>query len=683
MRVRSRSVSASGILVGPGSCRLVLERLEERDVPSITILIDYRYDLRANGGAGFFEDNPAARAVIERVAQELGQRVSANLSAIVPSGTNTWTATFFHPRTGQQVSISNPTVPANTIVVYVGGRAMPGPEAGVGGYGGYRWSGTSAWGNTIARRGWSGFAPWGGSIAFDTTENWHFGLTTEGLTRNQLDFYSVALHELGHVLGIGTAPQWSHQLQNGYFVGPHAVSVYGGPVPLSGGGHWAEGVAVAGQVTAMSPVINYGERRTWTSLDQAALRDVGWLAGAGVGSPVVPPTGAVPPPAPVPPLPPPPPSSVPPGRSVPPPVLIAGAGGRVDVYTAGPDGNLLPTGRSFVPFPGYGGPVRSAVADFNGDGVPDFAFVTAGGTASRVRVIDGATGGTLAGPQFVLGGFGGGAFLAAGDLDRDGRAELIVGADAGGWPTVEVYRLGDNRLTLTSGFLAFAVQNGGGVRVALGDVNRDGVPDLIVGSGRGLVPRVRVLDGGSVLSGRAVPLVPAFFPFGAGARVGVNVAAGDLDGDGHDEVIVSQDAGGTSRVRIWSGADLTAHPTAPPHAYAPWRDFFANGTDSRNGIRAVTRDLDGDGVHELVTSAADASGWVRVLSVNGSEVRALAPVFPGNGFGSLAGAAAGPSRPMPQGEEPDDLQGWLPPGGPCLCCVPRLIRPVCSRLVPG
>ena len=80
---------------------LRLELLETREVPAVLIQIDYSYD------TGFFTNNPAARAVIERVASDLGNSLNASLTAINPSGTNTWSETFFNPSNGAQVSITN------------------------------------------------------------------------------------------------------------------------------------------------------------------------------------------------------------------------------------------------------------------------------------------------------------------------------------------------------------------------------------------------------------------------------------------------------------------------------------------------------------------------------------------------------------------------------------------------
>ena len=597
--------------------KLSLEALEAREVPAVTILFDYTFDSKANGGAGFFESHPEAVAILNQVGAEHGARLSASLGEIAPGGGNSWTASLFDPRTGAMTTIDNLSVPANTIRVYVGARDL-GAQAGVGGYGGFSAGGTQAWLNYLNSRGHNGFGPWGGSLAFGTTTNWFYGSTTSGIGSSQVDFYSVALHELGHLLGIGTAPQWTSLVSGGSFVGPNAQAVYGGPVPLHDGAHWADGVMVNGQNVSLDPFLTTGTRVSWSSLDAAALTDIGWGNGGG-NTPVTPPV--VPPPPPVVQI-----APVPIGsplldttngstRLI---VATGPADGTAQVFSQDSNGALTAAGPRFNPFPGFGGVIRSVVADFNGDGKADFAFGTGAGTNAQVRVISGATGTDLLGPSQVLNGFSGGVFLAAGDVDRDGAAELAVSADAGGGTRVSLFKVSASTgLTAKADFLAYGDANfRGGSRVALGDVNRDGAADLIVGAGIGGAPRVAVYDGNSVMTGTPRSVVPDFYALDSNLRSGVFVSTADLDGDGYSDVIYSTGNTGGPRVRILGGQTLTANPGRDAQFLAPMADFFAFDPNDRSGIRIATRDLNADGKSELVVATgAKTGGLVRVLTL--------------------------------------------------------------------
>lgn len=131
-----------------------------------------------------------------------------------------------------------------------------------------------------------GFAHWGGTISFDNdgTTNWHLDLNSAP-SSGESDLYSVALHELGHVLGFGGTNLTNLGLVNssGQFVGADAVAEHGGPVPMqSGGGHWAEGTMSTAIVTGASqealydPSFNGSVRKELTTLDAAGLSDLGW-----------------------------------------------------------------------------------------------------------------------------------------------------------------------------------------------------------------------------------------------------------------------------------------------------------------------------------------------------------------------------------------------------------------------
>src|SRR4030095_14888775 len=99
-----------------------------------------------------------------------------------------------------------------------------------------------------------------------------------------------------------------------------------------------------------------------------------------------------------------------------------------------------------------------------------------------------------------------------------------------------------------------------------------------------------IYDGSALGAGRAVALRPTSLAFPSNVTVGLNVASGDLNGDGYDDLIVSQDAGGTSLVRVWSGATITANPSTPISSLPTSPEFYANGTTDRSGIQVAARD---------------------------------------------------------------------------------------------
>lgn len=265
-----------------------LARLEERALLSITINIDYTYDT-----SNFF-NTPDKKAVMQAAANYVASELNDNLPAIQPAGGNTWTANFPDPSNGQQTTINNLSVPANTIIIYVGARSLPSQsEAGEGSTGGFNAQGSQSWLNLVAARGQTGalsatptdYGPWGGAISFDNSgsTNWYFGSDTSGLNSSETDFFTIAEHEVGHVLGIGTAPSWSTDVSGSNFVGPASEAVYGGPVPLDPNAqHWAQSVTSDGGPAVMVPSLTDGTRRMFTTLDFAGLKDIGWNVSSNV-----------------------------------------------------------------------------------------------------------------------------------------------------------------------------------------------------------------------------------------------------------------------------------------------------------------------------------------------------------------------------------------------------------------
>jgi hypothetical protein len=288
----------------------------------------------------------------------------------------------------------------------------------------------------------------------------------------------------------------------------------------------------------------------------------------------------------------------------------------VRVYGGGSD---VPV-RTLAPFGDFAGGVAVATGNVTGDGTPDVVVGAGGGGGPRVVVFDATDGRVVAdffaySPDF-RGGVGG---IAVADFDGDGFADIVVGAGAGGGPHVKVFS-GRDRSVLAS-FFAFDPSFTGGVTVAAEDVTGDGVPDIGTGAGSGS-PHVKVFDG------KTGAEVASFFAFDPAFGGGVNVAAGDLDGDGRAELVVGAGDGGGPRVRAFA---VDSEPDARPE---PWADFFTGDAASRGGARVATA-INGDDQTEIVVTVGR-----RVTGYAADAVRSepVAPVFD---FDYLTGVAGG------------------------------------------
>jgi hypothetical protein len=268
---------------------------------------------------------------------------------------------------------------------------------------------------------------------------------------------------------------------------------------------------------------------------------------------------------------------------------------------------------------------RAVLADVTGDGIPDLVVGSGPGTAARVLVIDGASRQTVMTLTPFEDGFTGGTFVAAGDVDGDGRADVAVSADTTGGTRVVVFG-GATGAVLAS---FFGIEDPGfrnGTRVAMGDVNNDGLADLAVSAGPEGGPRVALFDGASLRPGTVpVHLVGDFFAFEPALRDGAFVAIGDVNGDGFGDVIAGAGSGGSPRVLVVSGQGLLAAGGAA--VANPVASFFAEDPERRDGARVAAKDLDGDRFADLVVGVPAPVG--RVVGFRGADLAAdgQSPVF--------------------------------------------------------
>lgn len=250
----------------------------------------------------------------------------------------------------------------------------------------------------------------------------------------------------------------------------------------------------------------------------------------------------------------------------------------------------------------FGGEVHVAVGDVNSDGFDDVIVGAGPGAPSRVQVIDGrtlsATNQTTLASFFAFDvGFVGGINVASGDINGDGFDEVIVGAGPGAGAHVKVFDVGSRpgAVTELASYFAYTGFNGG-VTVASGNLNGDAFAEVITGAGAGGGPHVKVFDGRAFTTGGRTEIA-SFFAFAPGFLSGITVSAGDLNSDGVDDVIVGAQAGAGPHVKVFDGRALRAN------AQTELSSYFAFDAGFRGGVNVGARDLNRDGFADVIVGA--------------------------------------------------------------------------------
>jgi len=197
-----------------------------------------------------------------------------------------------------------------------------------------------------------------------------------------------------------------------------------------------------------------------------------------------------------------------------------------------------------------GGYIKMVVADFNGDGMADVFFLGPIGGEQALGLSNGTGGFTFTSGAALLGGYGEGGsdFVEAGDINGDGKADLVF-------------------YSISSGFMAVALSNGssfsttikeyspGFTSVKLFDFNGDGKADLALYNKNNTLGYLGISDGtgnftfSSLFWGSGVDTVDAL----------------DLNGDGRIDIVIYNSTNGASYTGISSG--IAASPFIYQYAY--------------------------------------------------------------------------------------------------------------------
>ncbi|MFA6098481.1 MAG: L,D-transpeptidase family protein [Patescibacteria group bacterium] len=221
--------------------------------------------------------------------------------------------------------------------------------------------------------------------------------------------------------------------------------------------------------------------------------------------------------------------------------------------------------------------------------------------------------------------FNGGGSVAICDLDGNGVDEIVVSAGIGGGPQVRIFD-SKGSAVFTPGFFAYDVKFHGGVNVACGDLDGDGNAEIVTAPKSEGSAHIRVFN----RYGEPV-FTPGFFAYDRNMKAGFNVAVGDIDGGGLKEIIVAPAYNTEPKVNIFNRygdkLDFNVYPFHP---------------DFTGGVSLAVANVDGGIEDELILGVqSQDSAWIKVIKVGANQPPlGEFKAFPQNFMGgvNLAGA---------------------------------------------
>ena len=200
--------------------------------------------------------------------------------------------------------------------------------------------------------------------------------------------------------------------------------------------------------------------------------------------------------------------------------------------------------------------------------------------------------------------------VVSGDLNGDGKDEIIVAPRHGGAPHIRIFNhLGDP--VFTPGFYAYSEDSRCGVDLATGDLNGDGKEEIITIPGEGCPAHVKVFN----FVGES-QFTLGFHAYDTNLTTGFRVTAGDLNGDGLDEIVTAPEKNAPAHVRIFN---YIGKPKFTP-------GFYAYASNLGSGADITSADLDNNGKEEIITVPGEGfPAHVRTFNFLGES--ALSPGF--------------------------------------------------------
>lgn len=191
-----------------------------------------------------------------------------------------------------------------------------------------------------------------------------------------------------------------------------------------------------------------------------------------------------------------------------------------------------------------------------------------------------------------------GTNVALGDVDGDGKKEIITSPEIND-STIKIFK--DQKPILE--FQAWKNVKIGAA-VASGDINSDGKDEIILGAGKGGGPQIKIYNHES-------KELSSFFAFHPRSREGVDIAASDVDQDGKSEIIISEKKGNPALIKIHKSDKINSLVSS----------FYAYPKNLKVGADIAVGDLGGDGKVEIVTASSLSGGTqIRGFKIDGEPL---------------------------------------------------------------